>query len=64
MAELRNLQDMLRRPGWASLRALQQRQVCAFQSADYEVLVRLGPRLGQAAEQLAECLAALSKDGR
>jgi iron complex transport system substrate-binding protein len=64
MAELRNLQDMLRRPGWASLRALQQRQVCAFQSADYEVLVRPGPRLGQAAEQLAECLAALSKDGR
>ncbi len=64
IAEARNLQDMLRRPGWAALRALQQRQVCAFPSAEYEVLVRPGPRMGQAAEQLAECLAALSRDGR
>ena len=64
IGELRNLQDMPRRPGWAALRALQQRQVCAFASAEYEVLVRPGPRMGQAAGQLAECLAALSRDGR
>lgn len=64
IAELRNLQDMLRRPGWAALRALQQRQVCAFPGADYEVLVRPGPRMGHAAAQLAECLAALSRNGR
>ena len=64
MAEVRNLQLMQGRPGWASLRALQQRQVCAFASADYEVLVRPGPRMGQAALQLADCLAAMAKDAR
>jgi iron complex transport system substrate-binding protein len=64
MAETRNLQLMQGRPGWAALRALQQRQVCAFASAEYEVLVRPGPRMGQAALQLADCLAAMAKDAR
>ncbi len=64
MAELRNLRDMPRRPGWVSLRALQQRQVCAFPVADYEVLVRPGPRMGQAAAQLADCLGAMTREAR
>jgi iron complex transport system substrate-binding protein len=64
MAELRNLQDMLRRPGWAALQALQQQQFCAFPSADYELLVRPGPRMGQAAAQLAQCLAAMAGPAR
>ena len=64
MAEARNLQQMPGRPGWAKMRALQQRQVCAFAGADYEVLVRPGPRLGQAALQLADCLAGMATDAR
>jgi iron complex transport system substrate-binding protein len=64
MAELRNLQDMPRRPGWLALRALQQRQVCAFPAASYEVLVRPGPRMGHAAAQLADCLGAIARDAR
>jgi iron complex transport system substrate-binding protein len=64
IAEARNHRDMAQRPGWSSLRALQQRQVCAFASAEYEVLVRPGPRMGEAALQLADCLAALGKDLR
>jgi iron complex transport system substrate-binding protein len=64
MAEARNLQTMPGRPGWASLRALQQRQVCAFAPVDYELLVRPGPRMGQAALQLADCLAGLAKEAR
>jgi len=64
MAETRNLQSMAGRPGWAALRALQRQQVCAFAPADYELLVRPGPRMGQAAEQLAECLAGLDKEAR
>jgi iron complex transport system substrate-binding protein len=64
MAEARNYREMAQRPGWSSLRALQQRQVCAFASAEYEVLVRPGPRMGEAALQLADCLAALGKDLR
>lgn len=64
IAEARNLRDMAQRPGWTSMRALQQRQLCAFPSARYEVLVRPGPRMGEAALQLADCLAGLGKDAR
>lgn len=61
MAEARNLRDMAMRPGWTALRALQQQQLCGFASERYEVLVRPGPRMGQAALQLADCLAAIDK---
>jgi iron complex transport system substrate-binding protein len=56
MADERNAADMARRPGWAALRALQRAQVCAFTLADYEVLVRPGPRMGDAALSIAGCL--------
>lgn len=59
MALQRNLAEMPGRPGWASLRALQRRQTCGFASAPYDVLVRPGPRMGEAALLLADCLAAL-----
>ncbi len=64
IAESRNARDMLQRPGWAALPALQRQQLCAFDSAPYELLVRPGPRMGDAALQLADCLAALGKDAR
>ena len=64
IAESRNHRDMALRPGWASLRALQQQQVCSFPSARYELLVRPGPRMGQAALQLADCLAAMGKGAK
>ena len=64
MAEDRNLRDMAGRPGWTALAALRSRQVCAFDSARYEVLVRPGPRMGEAALQLAGCLGALDKEAR
>jgi iron complex transport system substrate-binding protein len=57
MAEARELVDMAQRPGWSALRALRDGQVCAFESADYEVLVRPGPRMGEAALRIADCLA-------
>ena len=57
MAVQTNLADMPRRPGWAALRALQRGQTCSFESGPYEVLVRPGPRLGEAALSLADCLA-------
>jgi iron complex transport system substrate-binding protein len=64
MAEDRNLRDMAGRPGWAALPALRMQQVCAFDSAHYEVLVRPGPRMGEAALHLADCLAGLGKEPR
>jgi iron complex transport system substrate-binding protein len=62
MAEARNVAQMAQRPGWVALRALQQRKVCAFATADYDVLVRPGPRMGDAALQLADCLSRIAKE--
>ncbi|MCR5881633.1 helical backbone metal receptor [Rhizobacter sp. J219] len=64
MAAQRSLDEMARRPGWAGLPALRQRRTCGFDVQHYEVLVRPGPRMGEAALQLADCLVALSKVAR
>lgn len=64
IAEDRNLRDMAARPGWSALPALQAQRVCAFAGARYELLVRPGPRMGEAALQLADCLAGLGKEPR
>ena len=61
IANQASMAAMARRPGWSSLRALQGRQTCGFPSGRYELLVRPGPRMGEAAELLATCLAALSQ---
>ncbi|HEY0821101.1 MAG TPA: helical backbone metal receptor [Rhizobacter sp.] len=61
MANQASLDEMARRPGWAALQALKQRRTCGFGQAHYEVLVRPGPRMGEAALQMAECLARLDK---
>lgn len=59
MATRRGLDEMARRPGWSSLRALQNRRSCGFDPGPYEVLVRPGPRMGEAALAVADCLAGL-----
>jgi iron complex transport system substrate-binding protein len=59
MATQQELARMPRRPGWGRLRALRDKQQCGFASLHYDVLVRPGPRLGEAAELMADCLAAL-----
>jgi len=59
MAVERHIADMPRRPGWAGLKALQSGRRCAFPADRYDTLVRLGPRLGEAAELVADCLTAL-----
>ena len=62
VAEQRNAEAMVRRPGWAQLQALQRGRVCAFDGERYELLIRPGPRMGQAALVLADCLAKLPQD--
>ena len=59
MASATALAEMQARPGWASLVALQRRQSCGFAAAPFDTLVRPGPRLADAAEAVADCLAAL-----
>ena len=61
IAVQRNLQDMADRPGWSQLKALQARRTCGFDPVRYEVLIRPGPRLGEAASVLADCLVALER---
>jgi iron complex transport system substrate-binding protein len=47
---------MAQRPGWAQLPALQQGRRCDLPTAQYEMMGRPGPRLGEAAGLLADCL--------
>jgi iron complex transport system substrate-binding protein len=62
MLSAREAPLLAQRPGWAALPALQQQQVCAFSEAQFELLVRPGPRLAQAAQAVVACLQGL--DGR
>jgi iron complex transport system substrate-binding protein len=55
------LAEMPRRPGWNSLRALHAHQTCGFPSERYELIVRPGPRMGEAAAVLADCLVSIAK---
>lgn len=50
-----NFERMRQRPGWSELRALSN-PACALPPARWELLVRPGPRLGLAAQALADCL--------
>lgn len=59
MVAERYLAEMPRRPGWSALTALRDGRSCGFPEARYEVLVRPGPRLAEAAELIADCLAQL-----
>ncbi len=59
MASRRELQGMRLRPGWQTLQALQRARACGFDVAPYDTLVRPGPRLGEGALVMAECLAGL-----
>ena len=61
MAAKANLADMPKRPGWGALRALQWGRTCGFASEPYEVLVRPGPRMGEAALALADCLVQIAR---
>ncbi len=56
MASAAAVAEMPGRPGWRALRALQRGQVCGFGAVEMDALVRPGPRLGEAAEAVADCL--------
>ena len=49
--------DVARRPGWAHLRALRGGQVCPFNPAQRDILIRAGPRMAEAARLMADCAA-------
>jgi iron complex transport system substrate-binding protein len=59
MALKAGVAEMPKRPGWQTIPALRAGRWCAFPSATYELIVRPGPRMGEAARAIADCLAAL-----
>jgi iron complex transport system substrate-binding protein len=60
MAGERAIDEMPKRPGWAALHALREARTCGFATAHYEVLIRPGPRMGEAAGRVADCLVAIA----
>lgn len=53
----RSARTVATRPGWASLPAVRDGAVCALEPAVADILVRAGPRVGEAAGWLARCAA-------
>ncbi|HNU11229.1 MAG TPA: helical backbone metal receptor [Rubrivivax sp.] len=56
MGVQRELASLAQRPGWGAIPAVQSGWLCGFESPRYEMLIRPGPRLGEAAEALVDCL--------
>lgn len=57
----REMAGLAQRPGWGTLAALREGRVCGFDTAQYDVLIRPGPRMGEAAGLLADCLARVGR---
>ncbi len=53
------LSGVAERPGWSSMAALRQHQVCQLDADRMDLLSRPGPRLGEAAHMLVDCLLGL-----
>jgi iron complex transport system substrate-binding protein len=60
MADQAAVAAMPARPGWRVLRALRDGRTCAFPGPRYELLLRPGPRMGEAAGVIADCLVDLA----
>ncbi|RDI21270.1 iron complex transport system substrate-binding protein [Pseudacidovorax intermedius] len=56
MVSVRSAAGMEQRPGWAGIRAVRDGRICRFSAAQADVLVRPGPRMGEAARLMADCL--------
>jgi iron complex transport system substrate-binding protein len=48
--------NLSQRPGWSGITAIKNKRVCAFNSAQADILVRPGPRLGEAAQLISDCV--------
>ena len=52
----RNAQGLSSRPGWGRIRALREQRICRFSADAGDVLARPGPRMGEAALVMAQCI--------
>jgi iron complex transport system substrate-binding protein len=47
--------QLAQRPGWKSIPAIKENRICFFSGVQADVLVRPGPRMGEAAALIADC---------
>jgi iron complex transport system substrate-binding protein len=52
---------MTARPGWSRMSAVAKGRICAFGADRFDLMMRPGPRIGEAADELVACLARLSE---
>lgn len=52
----RNVEGMVQRPGWHTVRAVREQRLCVFPPEQSDVLVRPGPRMAEGARLMAQCL--------
>jgi iron complex transport system substrate-binding protein len=52
----RSAQGLEQRPGWGRIKAVREGRICRFTAEQSDVLVRPGPRMGEAARLMAGCL--------
>jgi iron complex transport system substrate-binding protein len=48
--------DIQKRPGWSSIPAVAKNRICSFTTDKNDVLVRPGPRMGEAALLISQCI--------
>ncbi|WP_293625456.1 MULTISPECIES: ABC transporter substrate-binding protein [unclassified Polynucleobacter] len=48
--------DIQKRPGWSSIPAVSDNRICVFTGEQNDVLVRPGPRMGEAALIISQCI--------
>jgi len=48
--------DIQKRPGWSSIPAVMRNRICTFSTDQNDVLVRPGPRMGEAALIISQCI--------
>jgi len=51
-----NISQIKKRPGWSTIPAISQNKICTFTPQENDILVRPGPRMGEAALIIAECI--------
>ena len=48
--------DIQKRPGWNAIPAVSKKRICSFTSEQNDILVRPGPRMGEAALLISQCI--------
>jgi len=48
--------DIQKRPGWIAIPAVKRNRICSFNTDQNDVLVRPGPRMGEAALLISQCI--------